>query len=171
MEYAQRGRTQAHETSARRSVAQDQTPSRVARIPGERLGDRLSSSKMTMKVTRRAWARLLGGAALAELATACVSTTGQSPGSHQLGPATPSPDRNGSPGLTLTLANSELAVGPNRFAMAMIEDGRPVANATVKYEFFQIDGQAATKRSDADSRFVSLEGSGKGLYVARVAFD
>ena len=55
----------------------------------------------------------------------------------------------------MTLANSELAVGLNRFAMALVENGRPIANATVRYEFFQVDGQAATKRSElvpADSK-------------------
>jgi hypothetical protein len=116
---------------------------------------------------RRALLRLLGAVMGSSLAAACRSASGTP------APATPGPQA-GKPaaptGMTLTLANSELVVGPNRFAMAVLEDGRPVASAGVKFEFFQIEGQNATKRSEADAVFRSLDGV-KGIYVAKATFD
>src|SRR5439155_8989799 len=121
---------------------------------------------------RRAWLRRAGASVLSGLAVACASAPAPAPTVPQSGSAVaPVSTRIGASSLTMTLANSELAVGLNRFAMALVENGRPIANATVRYEFFQVDGQAATKRSETEAAFRSLESGGKGLYVARVDFD
>jgi YtkA-like len=127
---------------------------------------------MARQLTRRGCLRLIGGVTLSALATACQSAAGS--GSSPTftpsvgGSTSKSTDASD---LKLVLANSELAVGQNRFAMAVLEGSRPVVDAAVRLEFFEVDGQSATKRSEAEAIYRAADQSGKGLYVARVAFD
>jgi YtkA-like protein len=84
-------------------------------------------------------------------------------------PATAKPAQPG--GLTLTPANSELVVGANRFALGILLDGRPVPDASVALEFFQVSGQTATKRAETMAIYRTIGDSPKGVYVSRVNFD
>jgi hypothetical protein len=54
--------------------------------------------------------------------------------------------------------------------MGIVDAGQPVADARVHFEFFQVDGQTATKRSEADSSYRALDAR-KGIYVARTRFE
>jgi hypothetical protein len=116
-------------------------------------------------LARRDCLRLVGATALAGLAAACQSTATPS------APPAPTAAPGGPPPLGLVLASSELVVGPNRFLLAILDNGRPVANASVRFEFFTIEGQEATKRSEAAAQYRAPAGEGKGIYVARTAFD
>ena len=129
---------------------------------------------MQVVLTRRSFVRLLGGVALSHVAAACQSASRSAPTPAPTAAAVAEGTTTGPPaesGLALTLANSELAVGQNRFAMAVLEQGRTVANAAVTFEFFQLDGQNATKRAEANGIYRSLLDGNKGIYVARVVFD
>jgi hypothetical protein len=125
---------------------------------------------MPSPVTRRSFIRLIGGLAGSSLLAACQSDARVAPTSAPAA-GQPSAGPGGAPELRLVLANSELVVGQNRFAIAVLEGGRPVTDAAVKFEFFQLEGQTATKRSEADGTYRGLEGGGKGFYVARTVFD
>jgi hypothetical protein len=54
--------------------------------------------------------------------------------------------------------------------MGLLADGRLVSDAAVRYEFFQVDGPTATKRSEAAATYRSLDPV-RGIYVAQVEFD
>lgn len=70
------------------------------------------------------------------------------------------------------LANSEVVVGRNRFALGLIgESNRPITDAQVRFGFFQIAGQQATKRGDAVAIFRRLDIEERGMYTAQTAFD
>jgi hypothetical protein len=86
-------------------------------------------------------------------------------------PPPAAPTKPAAPPASLILASSELVVGPNRFLAALLENGRPVANAAVTFEFFQLDGQNATKRGEAAARFEAPAGENRGVYVARTSFE
>jgi hypothetical protein len=116
------------------------------------------------RLTRRALLRQAGWASLAGLAAACQSPTAPSA-------PTPTTTASGPAPLSLIQANAELAVGPQRFMLAILEYGRPVSNALVRFEFFTLEGQQATKRSDAEAHYRAPAGEGKGVYVARTTFD
>src|SRR5688572_22054840 len=119
-------------------------------------------------LTRRRYLRLASGLALVGLSAACAPSRPE--------PA-PTPASSSSPrvasaaGPSLTLASSELVVGQNRFALGLLLDGRPLPGASVTLEFFQITGQAATKRAEAPAVYRAIGEDPKGIYVARVAFD
>jgi hypothetical protein len=125
---------------------------------------------MANQLTRRGWLRLVGAGALSALTTACQAEGGARPTPTLLADGSTA-KAGGTAGLTLALANSELAVGPNRFALAVLEAGRSIPNAAVRFEFFHVDGQSATKRGEAEATYRAIEESHKGLYVARTAFD
>lgn len=95
------------------------------------------------------------------------------------------------------VATSELAVGPNRFSLGIIEQakGTPLPDAQVRFRFFTLQGNQGTLRSEADARFIAPardagiagviehrhpDGSNHphanveadvGVYVANVQFD
>ena len=75
-------------------------------------------------------------------------------------------------GPTLILATSELVVGPNRFAVGIVDEAnRPIVDAQVKFGFFQVNGQEATKRSESPATFRWVDQQTKGIYTAPVQFD
>ena len=102
---------------------------------------------------------------LAGLGAACQTST--TPPPTDVSPSKPA----GPPPVALVLASSDLAVGPNRFLAALLENGRPVPSAAVTFEFFELDGQTATKRGEAAARYRAPAGEGRGVYVARTSFD
>ncbi|MGB2694626.1 MAG: hypothetical protein WBD55_05495 [Dehalococcoidia bacterium] len=74
-------------------------------------------------------------------------------------------------GITPIAANSELAVGPNRFGLGLIdEDNKPILDApgtSVALKFYYQD----KLKSQADARFVWAIPDVAGLFVADVEFD
>lgn len=73
---------------------------------------------------------------------------------------------------TLVLATSELVVGPNRFAVGIIDEAnKPIVDAQVTFGFFQVNGQEATKRGEAPATFRWVEEQARGIYTAPVQFD
>ena len=75
-------------------------------------------------------------------------------------------------GLTPVLATSELVVGRNRFALGLIgEDNRPILDAQVHLDFFELSGDTGTKRAEAEARFRWVELQSKGIYTAPVEFE
>jgi hypothetical protein len=110
--------------------------------------------------------QFLGGLIALGLTAGCGSSpTASQPVPKAAGgsPTAPAP-------LTLTLANSELAVGQNRFALGVLVHGRPLPDAELTYEFFQVSGQSAVKRAESQADYRALD-SQRGIYVANVVFD
>lgn len=118
----------------------------------------------TSQMTRRGLLRLGAGSLAAGLLAACQ-------------PPAPAPKPTASPaarsaGPTLILATSELVVGPNRFAVGIVDEGnRPIVDAQVTFGFFQVDGQQATKRAESPATFRWVEQQTRGIYTAPVTFD
>lgn len=75
-------------------------------------------------------------------------------------------------GLTPVLATSELVVGRNRFALGLIgDDNRPLLDAQVHLDFFELSGDTGTKRAEAAATFRWVEVQAKGIYTAPVQFE
>lgn len=114
-----------------------------------------------MRVTRR---ELLATAALG--LTACA---GPAPN------ATPKPGAVGAApnkqGWTPILPSSDLAVGPNRFLYAVLDErNRPIQDATVHLRFFDL-AKGDAVQAEADPTFRGQRLGARGVYVARVSFD
>ena len=76
------------------------------------------------------------------------------------------------PGPTLIQATSELVVGPNRFAVGIVDEAnRPIVDAQVTFGFFQLVGQEGTKRAEAPATFRWVDQQTRGIYTAPVQFD
>ena len=115
-------------------------------------------------------------AALALIATACG-------GAQEAAPTTPTPSEAK---IAPQVVTSELVVGPNRFAVGLVDEeaGAPVLGANVHFRFFKIeDGQSELQFED-DTEFVGFESffiddnTGEkvvtgdiGVYVSYVTFD
>jgi hypothetical protein len=123
-------------------------------------------TSITRSVSRRTLL-LLGGASLAAIAASGCKAIAPSPAAAP----TPSPDaRRATP--TVILATSELVVGPNRFAVAIVDEAnQPILDAKVTFGFFQVNGDQATKRAEAPGTFRWVEQRAKGIYTAPVTFD
>lgn len=117
-------------------------------------------------LSRRRYLRLASSLALVGLSAACSP-----PGPAPTPSSSSAPRAAPSAGPSLTLANSELVVGQNRFALGLLLDERPLPGASVRLEFFQIAGQTATKRTEVPAVYRAIGDDPKGIYVARVAFD
>jgi hypothetical protein len=75
-------------------------------------------------------------------------------------------------GPTVILATSDLAVGPNRFAVGILdESNRPIVDAKVTFGFFQLTGNDGTKRAESPATFRWVDQQTKGIYTAPVTFD
>jgi hypothetical protein len=75
-------------------------------------------------------------------------------------------------GPTLIQATSELVVGPNRFAVGIVDEAnRPIVDAHVTFGFFQLVGQEGTKRAEAPATFRWVDQETRGIYTAPVQFD
>lgn len=138
--------------------------------------------RLTVMGTRRTRreALAIGGALMVGASlVACTGARQTAPG-----PATPDGERRPSvgagapapqkpaPGLTPVLATSELVVGRNRFALGLIgEDGKPILDAQVHVDFFELSGDVGTKRAEAAATFRWVENQVKGIYTAPVEFE
>src|SRR5690242_1404633 len=100
------------------------------------------------RISRRALLQLAGGSLAVAALTGCQQLVPPPPP-----PPTPSPQARPS-GPTLVLATSELVVGPNRFAVGIIDpSNQPIADAQVTFGFFQLNGSEGVKRAEAPATF------------------
>jgi hypothetical protein len=120
----------------------------------------------TRRFGRREWLRGAFAVGLGSTTFGCAASPAASPPS----PTAAAGSSSASSTLMLTLANSEIAVGLNRFALGVIVDGRPLVHADLRFEFFQVNGQSALKRSESEAQYRALD-SQRGIYVANVVFD
>ncbi len=142
----------------------------------------------TRAVLKRPGLRLKATAMAVLVALALIAAACGSGGSEDEQPqgATPA----GSPGAGTNLAaqvvTSSHVVGPNRFALGVIDQdaGSPVLDGQIHFRFFKVDGEEAQLRSESDARLVGFdtfyidEDTGQqvvtgetGVYVANVEFD
>ena len=120
---------------------------------------------MQAPLTRRTALAWIGGSAAALALSACQVPA--SFGVQATPTAVPKPT-----GPTLVLATSELVVGPNRFAVGLIDEtNHPIPDAAVTLSFFQINGQQATKRAEEKATYRWVDQKSKGIYTAPVSFD
>src|SRR5215471_20296751 len=122
-----------------------------------------------MPVTRRQFAGLVFGGAVASLVVACQAPAAPSQPAAAPTAANPlvKPKGTGAD-LTAVQASSELAAGRNRFALGLLDQrNQPITTGNVKVEFFKIiKGGSAEKRSEANAVFRSVGGASKGVWVA-----
>jgi hypothetical protein len=121
-------------------------------------------TRSARQVSRRTLLRVGAGSMAFALLAGCQAT-----------PSTSQPTstaETGRTGPTLVLATSELVVGPNRFAVGIIDEAnRPIVDARVTFGFFQVSGQEATKRAEAAATFRWVDQQTRGIYTAPVQFD
>jgi hypothetical protein len=116
-------------------------------------------------LSRRALLTLAGGCLAAGTLAACQPPPAPPPA------PTPSPQAKPS-GPTLILATSELVVGPNRFAIGIVDEAnQPILDATVRLDFYQLAGDQGTKKAEVPATFRWVEQRAKGIYTAPVQFD
>lgn len=127
------------------------------------------STSRSLSLVRRAACSLVP-CALALVITACVER-GTSPESPSLDePGQPEVEQK-SP-LQVAIASSDLAVGQERFAFALLdENGGLIPEATVSLSFFKLEGEIAEPAGDAEARFFPSKLEEAGLYVVYVEFD
>ncbi len=134
----------------------------------------------TLPFTSKIGAILVALAAV--VAAACGGGDGGAPPAET--PAAPTPAAQQ---LTTVVVSSDLAVGPNRFAVGVVdlEAGVPVLDAQVHFRLFKlIDGDQAELRFEADPEFVGFQTffindttkekvatEDTGVYVANLEFD
>ncbi|MCC6173701.1 MAG: FixH family protein [Chloroflexi bacterium] len=119
------------------------------------------------RLTRRR-ALVLAGQAAAFVLGACTAPTAAGPRPSIVQP-TPPAARSGP---TLIVANAELVTGKNRFAAGLVdESNRPITEAQVAFDFYQLVGQEGTKRAEAEAVFRWVENKVKGIYTAPVTFE
>jgi hypothetical protein len=99
---------------------------------------------------------------------------------------TPTPQATGN-GISAAVVTSDLGVGPNRFAVGVIDDSesKPILNAQTHLRFLKIlSGNQAQARSEADATFVGFQTfyideqtqqqvvtGDTGVYVTNAVFD
>lgn len=115
------------------------------------------------RITRRTVIRIGGSFAALALAGCTPQQAAPAP--------TPSPEARPA-GPTLVMATSDLAVGPNRFAVGIIDgSNKPIVDAKVTFGFFQLSGSDGVKRSESPATFRWVDQQTRGIYTAPVQFD
>lgn len=70
---------------------------------------------------------------------------------------------------TAILPATDLAVGPNRFLYAVLDErNRPILDATIRLRFFELSRGEAPPIAEADASFRGQGLGARGVYVARV---
>ena len=109
--------------------------------------------------------RLLAATALLMLLAACAGTTPS---------ATPTPTAPAQPALRLLLASTDLAIGPNRVAFALVDDAtgplRQTSGVSVSTYRLTAAGQEGPIES-VDAVYRQWSEDGRGAYTARLNFD
>jgi TAT (twin-arginine translocation) pathway-exported protein len=74
-------------------------------------------------------------------------------------------------GFQAILANSHQVVGPNRFALGLIENGRSVDDANVHVKFYDLTSGSPAFKSESDALFYGDNLGAAGVYVTHTVFD
>lgn len=123
---------------------------------------------LTRPFSRRALLKTTGGVVAALALAGCGAS--QPAAQQATQPAAAAPVKPTGP--TLVIATSELVVGPNRFAVGIIDEAnRPIVDAKATFGFFQLSGAEAVKRAEAPATFRWVDQQTKGIYTAPVTFD
>ncbi|MBI4494882.1 MAG: FixH family protein [Chloroflexi bacterium] len=73
---------------------------------------------------------------------------------------------------TVVLPASDLAVGKNRFLLALLDQtNKPISSAEVRLRFFKLEGGQGTLKGEGEARYYGTGLGDRGVYVARTAFD
>src|SRR5687767_487849 len=129
---------------------------------GAYIGRTMSSASRS--ISRRTFLQATAGSVAVALLVGCQATQTATP------PAPTAEARRTGP--TLIQATSELVVGPNRFAVGIVDEAnRPIVDARVTFGFFQLVGQEGTKRAEAPATFRWVDQETRGIYTAPVQFD
>lgn len=123
---------------------------------------------MSRRMCRRTALRAVATTSLSLIAVACGPAADSQSGSP---PAAQVDRPQPRPTFDPVLANSELVVGRNRFAVGLIgQDNRPITDARVLLGFYRIEGQQGTKVAEAEAQFRWIEVEPKGMWVAPITF-
>lgn len=112
-------------------------------------------------------------AGLGLVAAACSPSTASGPPAAPASTANPLiQPKTGAP-LTVALPNSDLAVGPNRFVLALLDaQNKPIPNSKHTLRFFKVNGDGtATMKFETAAKYYVIGPGDRGLYVARTNFD
>ncbi|MFI0607672.1 MAG: hypothetical protein ACH37Z_07195 [Anaerolineae bacterium] len=107
-------------------------------------------------------------ALVAFLLTGCVpaSPAAQPPPPTVAGPA------GDAPPVEIAIASSDLAVGKERFAFALLDEAKDLLpDADLALTFFRIQGDKALQAAQAKAHYYASPLAGAGLYVAPVTFE
>jgi hypothetical protein len=74
-------------------------------------------------------------------------------------------------GFQAILANSHQVVGPNRFALGLVENGRSVEDAKVNVKFYDLTSGSPAFKSESDAPFYGDNLGVAGVYVTHALFD
>lgn len=74
-------------------------------------------------------------------------------------------------GFQAIIANSHLVIGPNRFALGLIDNGLAVDDAQVTVKFFDLVSGTPTLRSQGSAAFFGDNLGAAGVYLTRTSFD
>ena len=125
-----------------------------------------------IEISRRAFLRATSLTLGAFVLTSC--------GVQPASPFTPAPQTGLTPnsgglkasqGFQAILANSRLVVGPNRFALGLVENGSSVKDATVNLKFFNLNSSQGVLKSETDAVYYGDNLGEAGVYVGHVTFD
>ncbi len=79
---------------------------------------------------------------------------------------------SGSPGLTVALGVSDVAVGPNRITFGVLDSSlTPIRVPEARVAFLYLDPSPQVRRFSAPAKFVTWPTGRAGVYVANVSFD
>lgn len=74
--------------------------------------------------------------------------------------------------VTAVLPNSDLAVGRNRFLLALLDgNNQPITNAQVHLRFYSLKGEQPVLRAEADALYRGEGLVNRGVYVSTVSFS
>lgn len=140
-----------------------------------------------MPLSRRQFLLALLGSAAAALGAACSSGPAAAPPASPAPPTpasaapTAAPTHHGAADLVATptgqfaaiLPNSDLAVGPNRVVIALLDErNRPIKEAQTHVRFFKVLGEGkAQLRAEGEAVWRGSGLGDRGLYVTRATFD
>ena len=139
---------------------------------------------MNQLVNRRQFLKYAGAMGALAALQACAPAANSGAGATQKAGATPvftaQPSSGLNPngeqlqvakGFQAIIANSHLVVGPNRFALGLIDNGRSVDDAQVNVKFYDLTSGSPALKSQASAPFFGDNLGAAGVYVTRSSFD
>ena len=119
-------------------------------------------------------ASLTLGVLLVMVSIACTSSPASSPTATPSPAATQTPtptsDAGQIPAVTVVLATTDLAVGDNRVAFAILDDGGGLVTPEEVYASFLLEGSQEEFKTESRATFRQWP-SGRGLYTVQAQFD